>query len=300
MYSIDARYEASREARWPQRINKRGKPIIFSLMVALCLAGVVLRARGVAVHPGHVGEETGPGDGTATAAPVLLELFTSEGCSSCPPADNYVRQADRSQPIPGVHLIVLSEHVDYWDHDGWKDPYSSAAFTERQSDYVRALRLSTPYTPQIIINGTEILKGDAQQIQELYAKAAADAKVDVRIGSVSVEGQPGNMVRAHIDVDGAAAKHSADVFVAVALDHAESEVLAGENSGKHLAYVAVVEEIKKIGKLDKGKSFSQEAQLKLKSPADPKNLRLIAFVQESGPGKVLGAAMQKPSTQPGD
>ena len=300
MYSIDAGHSASPEARRPQRSARRTKPIIFSLLVTLCLLGVVLRARDVVARPSHVGEKAGPGDGTATATPVLLELFTSEGCSSCPPADNYVRQADRLQPIPGVHLIVLSEHVDYWDHDGWKDPYSSAAFTERQSDYVHALGLSTPYTPQIIINGNEVLKGDARQIKELYAKAAADPKVDVRIGSVSVEGQPPDMVRVHVDADGTATKHSADVFVAVALDHAESQVLAGENGGRHLTHVAVVEEIKKVGKLDKGKNFSQDVQLKLKSGADPKNLRVIAFVQESGPGKVLGAAMEKPAPQSAD
>jgi hypothetical protein len=261
--------------------NSRAPGLLLVLLMVVCLA--------------LAGYARSGGDGVATATPVLIELFTSEGCSSCPPADAYVENADRSQPIPGVHLIVLSEHVDYWDHDGWKDPYSSAFFTERQGDYVRALGLSTPYTPQIIVNGTSVLKGDAQQIKEMYAKAAADPKLHVHIGSINVEPLPSGVVRAHIDVDGSSAKHNADVFVAVALDHADSQVLAGENSGKHLTYVAVVQELKKVGKIDKGKNFSQDVQLKLKSAPDPKNLRLIAFVQESGPGKVLGAAMEKPA-----
>jgi hypothetical protein len=233
-------------------------------------------------------------DPGASPAPVLLELFTSEGCSSCPPADNFVRAVDAKQPYRGVQLIVLSEHVDYWDQDGWKDPFSSRSFTDRQTDYVRAFRLDTPYTPQMIVDGNAILKGSQQQFVQIIDKAADQPKLPVRISSVAVGTAP-DAVRAHIDVDASAAKHPADIFVAVALDHAESQVLKGENSGKNLAYVAVVEEIKKVGKVNKGKNFSDDVELKLKSAPDPKNLRLIAFAQEPGPGEVLGAAMAKPA-----
>jgi hypothetical protein len=88
-------------------------------------------------------------------------------------------------------------------------------------------------------------------------------------------------------------KHNADIYAAIALDHAESQVLRGENTGRHLAHVAVVQEITKIGKLEKQKSFGQDFQVKLKPGTDPTNIRIVVFVQESGFGKVLGTALQK-------
>jgi hypothetical protein len=229
----------------------------------------------------------------AAAVPILVELFTSEGCSSCPPADELLQKMDASQPAPGAQLIVLSEHVDYWNHDGWKDPYSSALLTERQTAYVRALGLNTPYTPQIIVDGATVLRGNAAELDGTLQRLAAMSKFAVRIDSVTVEGKTPALLRAHIGVDGTLPRHSADIYVVVALDHAESQVLRGENSGKHLAHVAVVQEIRRIGKLEKAGSFGQDFQLKLKPGTDPANIRLVAFVQEPGPGKVLGAALHK-------
>jgi hypothetical protein len=230
---------------------------------------------------------------TAGASPVLVELFTSEGCSSCPPADAWLQRVDASQPIPGVRLIVLSEHVDYWNHDGWKDPYSSPLLTSRQENYVTALRLSTPYTPQIIIDGAEELpSGDPQQAGHTFQKAAAAPKVAVRIASVSVEAKTPAVVRARIEADGKSVKHRADVYVVVAFDHAESQVLRGENKGRHLSHVAVVQDLVKVGTLEQGKSFSRDCELTLKTGTGPANIRVIAFVQESGPGRVLGAALR--------
>jgi hypothetical protein len=202
---------------------------------------------------------------------------------------------DESQPIPGAQLIVLSEHVDYWDRLGWKDPYSSADLTERQGAYVRALRLKTAYTPQFIVDGTtELLPGERDN-RAVLAKAAAAPTIPVRIGAVTVDSANPAIIRARIEADGSADKHNADVYVAVALDRAESHVLRGENAGRQLSYVAVVQEIVKIGMLKKGVHFGQDIQLKLKPGTDPKNLRLIAFVQEPGPGRLLGAALRKPA-----
>jgi hypothetical protein len=230
------------------------------------------------------------------AHPILVELFTSEGCSSCPPADALLEKMDATQPVPGAQLIVLSEHVDYWDHDGWKDPNSSAAMTERQVAYVHALGLNTPYTPQFVVDGSrEMRANDVQQVEKVFHEAAAAPKISVRIGEVSVEGN-GGVLRARIEADENSGKHNADVYVAIALDRVESQVLHGENGGRHLTHVAVVQQITKVGKLSKGKSFGEAVQLKLKPGTDPKNVRIVAFVQEPGAGRLLGAALRKPAS----
>ncbi len=234
-------------------------------------------------------------DGKTAAVPVLVELFTAEGCSSCPPADEWLLQLDKAQPLAGAQLIVLSEHVDYWDHEGWKDPYSSSQATERQTDYARAFRITSPYTPQVVVNGTVNLKlNEAPSVRRTFEKAAKASTVPVTITAVAID--PGNpaILHARVDVDGSSAEHNAEVYAAVALDHAESQVLRGENGGKHLTHVAVVQQLSKIGKIEKGKTFSRTIDLKLKPGTDPKNSRLTIFVQEAGPGKVLGAALQDP------
>src|ERR1700683_4533679 len=228
--------------------------------------------------------------------PILVELFTAEGCSSCPPADALLLKLDATQPVPDAQLIVLSEHVDYWDHDGWKDPNSSPALTERQAAYVSALGLKTPYTPQIIVDGTDEMRlGDPQQDSKVFQKAVGYPKIPVRIGEVVVDGGNPSVLQTHIEADGNSDKHNADIYVAVALDHVESQVLHGENGGRHLTHVAVVQQLTKIGKLRRGQTFNEAVQMKLKPGTDPRNVRIVAFVQESGPGRLLGAAFRRPA-----
>ena len=266
--------------------------------VALLLAGFlnVQNTTSIQGQEQTLGNRVVTGEPDVDARPIFVEPFTSEGCSSCPPADALLQQMDTTPHFAGAQLIVLSEHVNYWDHDGWKDPNSSAELTERQAAYEQALGLKEPYTPQLIVDGTrEMSANDPQQIDKILREAASVPTIPVRIGEASVDAGNPAVVRMHIAADGISDKHNADVYVAVALDRVESQVLHGENGGRHLTHVAVVVNLKKVGKLLKGKSFDEVVQLKLKPGTDPKNVRLVAFVQEAGPGRLLGAALRKPA-----
>jgi len=242
-------------------------------------------------------------------APVLVELFTSEGCSSCPPADALLQQLDRWQPVAGVQLIVLSEHVDYWNHDGWTDPYSSHFFTARQNAYSEHFRLATVYTPQMVVDGNREFTGsDGRLALQACQKAAGFRKLPIRVTLISQEkispekGSPPTSqenpatLGVHIEADAQDESYKfkqADIYVAVALNSAESQVAAGENKGRHLNHVAVAQSLAKVGSVKKGKTFAQDVPLKLDPRTDPGRVRVIAFAQEPGQGQVLGAALQR-------
>jgi hypothetical protein len=225
-------------------------------------------------------------------SPVLVELFTAEGCSSCPPADTFLMQLDAHQPIPGAQLIVLSEHMNYWN-DSWPDPFASAQLTARQAGYVRALKMRSAYTPQFIVDGTrEIRLNDPQAIEGVFRAAAASPKILVNLTSLRVElGIPAH-VSGEIEVDGSAEQHRADVYLAIALDRIETKVLRGENRGKTLNHVAVVESLSKVGSLKSGRPFTQTFRVPLERESASNDARLIAFVQEISSGKVTGATLQ--------
>jgi hypothetical protein len=232
---------------------------------------------------------------SGSSAPVLVELFTSEGCSSCPPADALLQQLDRTQPVAGAQLIVLSEHVDYWNHIGWTDPYSSRFFSDRQSAYSDRFGLSSVYTPQMVVDGTtEFVGNDLRLASQAAQKALAVQKVGVRISGISLDAS--KTLQVHIDTDAlpeGSKLHKADVYLVAALNHAESQVLRGENSGRRLTHVGVVQSLTKVGSLEAGKTFSQDVHIKLDPRTDPANLRVIAFIQQAGQRQVLGVAEQQ-------
>jgi hypothetical protein len=269
-----------------------GKHFMLASAIAVLLAACIFA----------VGSDGAP---QSSPAPVLVELFTSEGCSSCPPADALLQQLERWQPVAGAQLIVLSEHVDYWNHDGWTDPYSSHFFTERQNAYSDHFRLATVYTPQMVVDGSREFTGnDGRLALQACQKAAGFRKIPIRISLISQEKTSPEKaaqknpiaLRAHIEADALDESDKfkpADIYVVVAWNSAESQVAGGENKGRHLNHVAVVRSITKIGSLKKGKSFAQDVRLKLEPRTDPGRVRVIAFVQESGQGQILGAALQR-------
>jgi len=225
--------------------------------------------------------------------PVLLELFTSEGCSSCPPADRLLQVFDQSQPVANANLIVLSEHVDYWDRLGWKDPFSSPQFTARQQDYADRYSREGAYTPQLVVDGRFALVGnDSREANAAIQKAAREPKVAIALSDVARDGK---QVKARIAVPASAElkKRSAVLYVVLADNRAESQVSRGENAGRSLAHVAVTRVLKEAGAMDLVNGSSKEILLTVPAGAGANGLRLVAFLQDSSSGHVLGVAAQK-------
>ena len=233
---------------------------------------------------GFAAEQSSPQD-----PPVHVELFTSEGCSSCPPADAYLRQLDE-QPIPGAQIIVLSEHVDYWDHLGWRDIYSSHELTERQNAYATHFRLSSSYTPQMVIDGTkEVVGSNTQAAHDIFITSSKNPKLAVQILDVKLD--PDGSIRARLEIPALQdSSQRADVYVAIALNHAVSQVKRGENRGREISHVAVERQLVRVGDIGKGAAFQKDIRLRIRETLPPGGLRLVAFVQSPGPGVVLGAA----------
>src|SRR5580700_6112012 len=160
----------------------------------------------------------------------LVGFFVCLTAAFVEAADARVGKLDGLQPVAGTQAIVLSEHGDYWNHDGWKDVYSSSFYTDRQKDYVQRLGAKEAYTPQMVVDGVAQLNGsDGPAVLAAVEKARGDVKVPVRISAVGLDGRT---LRLHVAVDGLPENlkaKKADVVVAVALNHAESHVSAGEN-----------------------------------------------------------------------
>jgi hypothetical protein len=229
----------------------------------------------------------GAADATPPArTPVLVELFTSEGCSSCPPADAFLMKLNDSQPLAGVHVIALEEHVDYWDRQGWHDPFSSAAFTARQQRYAEWLRVESPYTPQIVIDGQkEFVGSDSGTALSELAKSARRAKTPVHL---TWRGKSADQATLAVQVE--AAKLSGDVLLAITEGKLASDVARGENAGRNLKHTAVVRRLTPIGKLKAGETFSTDTVVKLASEWKPENVSAVVFVQEQSKGRVLAVA----------
>ncbi len=222
----------------------------------------------------------------AGRVPVLLELFTSEGCSSCPPADLLLGKFLRTQPVPGAELIALSEHVDYWNSLGWKDPFSSSEFSERQSRYAQQLH-SHNYTPQLVVDGKVDLVGS----DEASAVTAIKASLSERKGLVFLQRRPApapGEVSLHVEARGLSPQGSAQVLLAVVEDGLVSKVLRGENEGRTLPHAAVVRGLKTIGRVEE-KEWAGEATLPLDPSWKRDHLRAVVFVQERESGRVLAA-----------
>lgn len=253
---------------------------------AVCVCGVVAW---VASTPRAVVARTS----MAVQSPVtvIAELFTSEGCSSCPPADDVLTRLVNSQPVPGVTIVALGEHVDYWDRLGWRDPFSSASFTNRQSQYgANVFRTGNIYTPQIVIDGQlEGIGSDFNAIRKAVLKAGQSPKVTLMVAAR----REGDNLSVDVQIDAppeVVRKETADVMVAVTEDRLVTNVRRGENGGRTLTHSAVVRDLITVGELSpQNRMFSQTASTPLSQDWKLANLRTVAFVQERQSRRMLGA-----------
>jgi hypothetical protein len=219
-----------------------------------------------------------------TRVPVVVELFTSEGCSSCPPADTLLTQLEKHPPDPNIEVIALGEHVDYWNQLGWKDRFSSSAFSARQEEYGRALHLDNIYTPQMVVDGhTEVLGSDGRRAVSVIEKAAQSPRANVDVSLLGNES-----VRFKVD-NLPAGTTEADVLLAVTESGLGSDVKRGENSGRQLRHTGVVRSLIKLGSFDTA-SYSADAKLNLKPEWQREHLKLVLFVQDRSSHKIVGAA----------
>jgi hypothetical protein len=234
------------------------------------LASAILVA--LAAHPGP-GRATPP-DGV----PILVELFTSEGCSSCPPADAALARL-LAHPPAGTRVVALGEHVDYWNDLGWPDRFSTPAFTRRQVTYARRFRLTGPYTPQLVVDGAAQVVGS----DEPGARAAiAAARARGGSAELRVAGRPPGAL--DLELRATWGGRPAEVLVALVQDRARTRVEAGENAGRTLEHVAVLRSLTRVGEGEG--SFRGSARVPLPPGVD----RAVAFVQEAGGGPVRAVA----------
>jgi hypothetical protein len=232
--------------------------------------------------------------GDQQRTPVIVELFTSEGCSSCPPADEVLTRLDQDQPVPGVEVIALSEHVTYWNSSAWHDPFSAQSFSWRQFGYKTLFHLDSAYTPQIVVNGgTQVVGSDWDEINRAIRAAAQAPRAAVTLAVK--DGDIASVQVAWVSSQVPKGAGSVDVLLAITEGNLESSVSGGENGGQRLRHTGVVRRLTTVGHLDaKSHTYSGDIRLKLDARWNRANLRLALFIQEQGTRHVLGAAEIRP------
>ena len=227
--------------------------------------------------------------------PIVVELFTSEGCSTCPPADALLRKLEEQQPVPGARVIALEEHVDYWNHQGWIDPFSSPEWTQGQEAYVFMLKNGEPYTPEMVVDGQSQFVGSNEREAELtIERVASGVKTDVSIMPGKLDGKNSQNFDVSVGkLAGDAPGDVVEVWLAVTEDGLHSSVSGGENGGRVLYHAAVVRSLHKIGAAHTGGeslSFTGDPRVKFSSKWKRKSLRVVVFVQKRKSRKILCAA----------
>ena len=223
------------------------------------------------------------------ATPVVVELFTSEGCSSCPPADRVLSRLPAA--FSDIEVIPLSEHVDYWNQLGWQDRFSAPLYSMRQQDYGRIFRLENVYTPEMVVNGQAEFNGsDENRAQQEIRKAAQSLRADLEMAMQSKD-------IVHLKVEHLPpGTRNADIFLVITETSVETAVRGGENSGRRLRHTGVVRSLSNVGRLETKKAsvFSAEARINLHTDWNVENVKLVLFVQDRSNRKIVGATTLRP------
>ena len=226
---------------------------------------------------------------------VLLELFTSEGCSSCPPADRLLEQLSGDELVADVEVVPLSFHVDYWNHLGWRDPYSNADFSRRQESYAAVLG-SDVFTPQLVVDGEAQLVGsDRREALAALARAAKRPRASVEVARVADPQAPPRKVAWKIAIDAGSLPQRpalSYLFLSVTEDGLASSVARGENAGKTLRHVGVVRVLRPLGRvwLDETGKATQNVTIDLDPAWQADRLHVVAWLADGPNGRVLGSA----------
>jgi hypothetical protein len=218
---------------------------------------------------------------------VLVELFTSEGCSDCPAADQLLSQVNGRKSVDGQLIVGISEHVSYWNHLGWKDPFSSDLFTGRQNDYGSHFALDSVYTPQMIVNGREQFVGsDGRALQAALKTELERKQILLRIDSAEIRDKSVIFTYTASDLP---AKGSLQLVAVLADDMDQSSVLRGENSGRKLTHVAVARALVPLGSLHEVEQRSMTLPLPSSFLSDKATgHHLVLFAQQGSAGAVAG------------
>ncbi len=217
-----------------------------------------------------------------STGPVVVELFTSQGCSSCPPADRLLTEINTLGQKNQLPIFCLSMHVDYWNSLGWKDPYSSRAFSERQRKYARSLQ-SRVYTPQMVIHGqTEFVGsrgGDAKQAISAGLASPGPSSVQLEIAPSS------NKQRLEILFTVSGNKPGTELVLALVQKEASNEIPRGENAGRTLGHVHVVRVLKSVPL----EGLEGKAKLQVPAGLAPGDISVIGFLQDPRTMRIGGA-----------
>jgi hypothetical protein len=214
----------------------------------------------------------------------VIELFTSEGCSSCPPADALVAQIQkeyRDQPV-----YILAYHVDYWNRLGWRDVFSNAAYSARQYDYAKYLKIPQVYTPQIVVNGKKEFVGSEEGTLRNAIKGSLKQDASAQITLTDLKANS-NKATLHYQTEGNG--NNSVLLLALVQKNAVSNVKAGENQGRKLAHVQIIYTLRSVV-LTNGRGGVES--IDLPKAFNPQGWEVIALIQNTNTGEIIGAAKQ--------